>query len=339
MRRSLLAFALAVCLCPALAAFSIMSYNVENLFDGVHDGTEFREFDPARGTWSEEMFQVRVTSLAEVIRKAVPGGPDVLLFQEIENKNALDGLVGTGLRGMGYRWSVIVPKKNLTANVAIVSRLPIVRVRTHYVPPWKGAGIVRDVLEAEIAVNGHTLYVLDNHWKSKTEGPKQTEPSRRAAASVLARRIEEILASDPAADIVAAGDMNESFDEYRRIGERYPTALMPFSSTSPGSPGTILLGAGGTAGAGVVLYEPWYELDQVQGGSYAYQGEWLTVDHMLLSAGMFDTRGFSYRRGSFSPVRQPFLLDPAGLPRRWDGTSGARGLSDHLPIILSIDLH
>ena len=339
--------------CPLVVpALTLMSYNVENLFDDVRDGSEYREFDPGRGKWSTESFLVRVGRLSEVIRKSVPGGPDILLLQEVENGNALKAFVETGARGMGYSWRALVPKKGLAANVAIVSRLPIARVRTHAVGPWKGAAPVRDILEAQVETAGHRLYVFNNHWKSKTEGAKATEASRRESAAVLARRIAEILAEDPVADIVAAGDMNESVDEYARRGRRTATALMPAEEDVrtagglPGSPAILLSAfapaAGGAAAAGArcVLFDPWFEIAPEQRGSSAWQGEWLTPDHLLLSAGLFDRDGFRYRRGSFSPVRLPFLLDGRGFPLRWTprGSREGLGFSDHLPILLTLDL-
>ena len=78
-----------------------------------------------------------------------------------------------------------------------------------------------------LSPGGHTLYVFDNHWKAKTGGVKATEASRLQSAAVLARRLREILAQDPSADIVVAGDMNESTDEYVRTGRKYQTALIP----------------------------------------------------------------------------------------------------------------
>ena len=118
---------------------------------------------------------------------------------------------------MGYAWHALVPKKGLAANVAIASRIPIARVRTHAVGArGRAARPMRDILEAQIEQSGTPLYLFNNHWKSKTEGARATEASRMESASVLARRIGEILAQDPAADIVAAGDLNENIDEYVR---------------------------------------------------------------------------------------------------------------------------
>jgi endonuclease/exonuclease/phosphatase family metal-dependent hydrolase len=331
-------------LAASASGLTLMSYNVQNLFDDVRNGTEYREFDPTRGEWTDDFFRVRVDAIARVVRAALPGGPDILLLQEIENENALRTLVAEGLRGMGYSWQILVPKKGLAANIAIVSRFPAVRVRTLGVGPWKAGAPLRDILEAEIQTAGHTLHVFDNHWKSKTNGVKVTEASRRESAGILARRVREILAEEPDADIVAAGDMNESVDEYERIGRKYQTALIPDSEGSPAaysrlsiflSPNARRLGL---AGERLVLYDPWFEIEESRRGSYAYQGEWLTVDHFLLSPGLFDTRGFTYRWGSFRPVRLPFLLDDEGMPKRWSGLKGEKGYSDHLPLLLTLEV-
>ncbi|MGA2976480.1 MAG: endonuclease/exonuclease/phosphatase family protein [Spirochaetia bacterium] len=346
MKRSCIALALAVCLAvsSSAATVTLMTYNVENLFDDVRDGTEYREFDPGTGKWNAEFFKVRIETIGEVVRKAIAGGPDILLLQEVENENTLKALVQQGFKGMGYAAQVLVPKKKLSANVAIVSRLAITRVRSHAVPPWRGDTPVRDIIEAEIQVSGHTLYVLNNHWKSKTEGVKATEASRREAASVLARRIREILTQDPAADIIAAGDMNESIDEYGRVGGRYQTALLPENQNVPKliADRSIFLSANirglEARGERCMLYDPWYEIEESRRGSYFYQGEWLTVDHMLLSAGLFDMNGFSYQRESFAPVRLPFLLTAKGAPRKWTGLAGDRGYSDHLPLLLTLNV-
>jgi endonuclease/exonuclease/phosphatase family metal-dependent hydrolase len=321
-----------------------MSYNVENLFDDVKNGTEYREFNPDRGTWNADLFKARIESIAEVVRKAVPGGADILLFQEIENENALRALVEDGLRGMGYSWRVMVPKRGLSANVAMVSRLPVARVHAHAVGPWKGSIPTRDVIEADIEVGGHILYVFNDHWKSKTGGVRVTEPSRLESCLVLARRVREILGQDPAADILAAGDFNENVDEYARTGRKYQTAFLPDTGRPPAAfaSRSIYLSQVasrlGVKGDRLILYEPWFETERHGRGSYFYQGDWLTVDHMLLSPGLLDSSGFTYRRGSFGPVKLDFLLLPDGAPRRWKGVSGPRGYSDHLPLLITLDL-
>ena len=60
-------------LTASAAGLTLMSYNVQNLFDDVDNGSEFREFNPSRGGWNSEMFHLRVGTIAEVVRAAVPG--------------------------------------------------------------------------------------------------------------------------------------------------------------------------------------------------------------------------------------------------------------------------
>jgi endonuclease/exonuclease/phosphatase family metal-dependent hydrolase len=322
-------------------ALTLLSYNVENLFDDIHNGGEYREFDPARGGWTTDLFHVRIDSIAQVIRSAVPGGPDVIVLQEVENENTLSVLASRGLAGMGYT-ALFVPKKGVSANVALLSRLPVDRVKTFAVGPWGANAPMRDIVEADITVAGHVLYVLDNHWKSKIDGAKQTEVSRRESAGVLARRIAEILAADPRADIVAAGDFNESADEYALAKEKYRTALMPDTAVASGQGGEIFLSPNarslGAANGRLELYEPWFELAPEKRGSYWYRGSWLTVDHILLSAGLFDAVGFTYRYGSFGPVRLAFLLGPKGTPLSAADPGTGHGYSDHLPLLITLDL-
>ena len=322
---------------------TILTYNVENLFDDVHDGSEFPEFDPARGRWSSDLFHMRVETIAEVIRKAAPGGPDVLLLQEVENENALRVLLRTGLSDLGYTFFVVVPKKKLPANVAIASRLPISHVRSHGVHAWR-KNPVRDIIEADIETKDGVLHLFDDHWKSKAGGVKATERSRLESAGIVAQRVREILAEDPSTDIIVAGDMNESYDELERVHGSYQTALVPASRTTPPSYRTSSLFLadektlpGIDASGRVILYEPWFEVASQNRGSYFYQGSWETIDHILLSAGLFDSHGLRYKKGSFRVLRLPFLLRPNGTLRSWTHLKKERGYSDHLPLLVTLE--
>jgi endonuclease/exonuclease/phosphatase family metal-dependent hydrolase len=335
---------LSLVLLPALSSagrgLTLMVYNVENLFDDVRDGTEYREFDPGRG-WSAELFRLRVDTIAEVVRKAVPGGPDILALQEVENENALRALADSALKDLGYTFVVFVPKKGLAANLGVLSRLPVSRVHSFAVPRWEKEP-TRDVVEVEIEAGGRTLHLLDNHWKSKTGGARKTEQARLSAAAVAGRRVREILSRDPAADVILAGDLNESIDEWRLTGMGYQTALLPAAErTPPGWSGSSIFLTAVPAQAGVrgdrlVLYDPWFEVDSRDRGSYYYHKRWETIDHALMTPGLFDGAGFTYRTGGFQVLRSPFLLTPRGAPRKWTGLQGERGYSDHLPLLVRL---
>lgn len=312
----------------------IMSYNVENLFDDVHDGTEYREFDPQLGEWSTELFHLKMQQIADVIRAAAPGGPDIVALAEIENLNALATLNETYLKGMGYQ--TIASESGKTAIVVgLLSRFPVTSVRAHHASEqtFGSAGEQpRDILEARLDCNGAPLVIFVNHWKSKIGGAEATEASRRACAGIIARRAAEILAAEPSVDIIVAGDLNENWDEHLRTQDAYPTALMPAEACEGGC--LALAGDRGimrSAGRSVVFYSPWME--GTFPGSYCLAGQWESIDHTLLAATLFDGEGLEY--GSFEVFRPNFLLKADGAPRGFSATSRS-GYSDHLPILLHL---
>lgn len=329
--------------------FVVLSYNVENLFDDRSDGREYPEY---RGeNWNTESYHRKLSALARAIKASTSGGPDVLCLQEIESRVALSDLRDRYLKNMGYRYLVFVPQEGVATTVACLSRLPILHTRVHAVGSIDGLPL-RHILEVQLSYEGSTLYLFNNHWKSKTGGAEVTSPSRRLAAGVLVDRVREILISAPAADLLVLGDLNENLDEWNRIGRRYLTATMTdevpgteFESEGPERQTLFVTPDQSNTGLRedrLVLYDPWYEVPPKQRGSSVYQGRWQTPDRLLLSAGLFDGKGFAYRRNSFRVIKEEFLLDPgSGFPLR--SRAGARagakdaGTSDHLPLRITLE--
>ncbi len=324
---------------PADGGLTVLSYNCENIFDDVSDGTEYPEFDPSGGSWNTRLFHTRLMNLAEVIRASCEGGPDIVALQEIENEKVIDTLAGEYLKGMGYRWRLCIPGSGSAVNTGVLSRFPFETFRAHRLETGE-KDVLRNILEVWIETGSGSLVLFNNHWKSKLGGEEETEILRRHAASLLCRRIREI--SDREADdgnILIVGDLNENPDEYIRTGEAYQTALMPMAvdifSVEPGSESMYLTGdrsAASVTGDRVIFYCPWEEGEE---GSYLYGSQWERIDHILLGAGFFDTLGLEY--ASFEVVDEPFLFTEDGRPFAWNGRIG-RGYSDHLPLLLRLEI-
>ncbi|MBN1697561.1 MAG: endonuclease/exonuclease/phosphatase family protein [Spirochaetales bacterium] len=317
---------------------TVMSYNVQTLFDDVDDGTEYPAFDPGSGKWNSNLFAIKLQAVGKVIREACLNGPDILALQEVENGNTLTMLNTRVLKECGYTWKVLVPAPGSATNTAILSRYPILRTHAHHT----GLPALRFILEVEISIDGRILYLFNNHWKSHTEGSRVTEPSRREAAYVLKQRVAVILERNPGAAIIVTGDFNENVDEYRERTFSYQTAFIPSDIDVPGDfheKSVFLTPDTGEAGYSenrLVLYDLWYELPRTGWGSYAYNGRWYTFDHVLLTRGLCDGDGLDYRTGSFSVVKHSFLVDKhTGFPIKWD-TSRKKGYSDHLPLLIKV---
>lgn len=330
---------------PGMTAdeISVLTYNVQNLFDDVDNDTEYYEYDPGEEEWTTTHFHTKCMHVAEVIATSVQHGPDIVALQEIENENTLDTLNNDYLKGKRYRYTAFVPAPDSAVNVALLSRFPITEIRAHQIyvdEPRKS----RHILECRITVGENEFVLFNNHWKSKSGGARETEPLRIEAAGVVRRRVAEISAEAPKTDIIVVGDFNENVDEYTQVAAAYQTALLPSDGEAPdhylnksllvsfnkeemrafsGSRGTDVLNEG------VVLYTCW--ADEEHPGSYVYRGKWEAIDGVLVSSALFDSEGLTYQ--DFEVVDRGFLLGENGFPRGWDREK-KEGYSDHLPLLV-----
>jgi endonuclease/exonuclease/phosphatase family metal-dependent hydrolase len=285
--------------------------------------------------WTAQRFQERLKGIAEVFRRAFPGGPDIAALQEVETERALSSLCDGPLTSMGYIYRVLVPVDGQAVHCALLSRLPVKRVGALHPAAWENRS-QRVILEAEIVYRGHPLYVFVNHWKSKSQGVERTASARIASSRVLTERIRTLLAENSRADIVVLGDFNENVEEFEETGRRFQTALVPDEEGEFPAPGSLLLAdtqeAAGSWEDRLVLYDLWFEGSPTGWGSYVYGRRWQTPDHILLSSGLFDSEGFYYDVGGYEVMRSSFLVDQnSGFPL---GEAHAR--SDHLPLKLTL---
>jgi endonuclease/exonuclease/phosphatase family metal-dependent hydrolase len=310
---------------------TVMSYNLQTLFDPVDQGGEYDDFSVADGSWNEDLYRLRIAALASAIVAAAPGGPDVLVVQEVENRRVLEDMAAAA---GDYPYLAISPAEESALACGLASRLPLRAVRAHrYRSPGDGpASVPRYLLECELDAGPLVLYVLAAHWKSKLGGARETEPERQAAAVLAASVIRARLEAEPSAALILAGDLNENPDEFVLAGSTYPTALMP-ADQGPGPWLSITSLAGGASPDWPVMYCPWSDYG---GFSYLYAGKPERIDQLLLSPGLVG-EGVP-RLVSFSAEAPAFLLGSQGQPLGWSSRL-VSGYSDHLPIRVIIRLN
>ena len=79
--------------------YSVAFYNLENLFDTIHDAgkNDFEYLPDGPKQWDTEKYMAKLTNLAKVLseisRDKVPGGPAAIGVAEAENRRVLDDLV------------------------------------------------------------------------------------------------------------------------------------------------------------------------------------------------------------------------------------------------------
>ena len=326
----------------------LLSYNVQNLFDDVRDGSEYPDYDPAGDSWSADLYHLKLLQLSDVLSRYPEGGADILLLQEVENRNVLEMLITHYLKGCGYRYYCISDATDSAVNTAVLSRYPLEEIQVHSVS-IEGVPAGRPILECKTQAAGRTIRLFNCHWKSKSGGAAETEPLRRAAAAVLARRIHQIEEQLPQANIIVAGDLNECIDEQERIETSYPTALVSeqvYRALSADQRRSCIGVTGSekdgdsTTGAvidseSLILLSPWLMEPRPHIGSYAYRSEWETIDHFLLSPALCDNGGLEFEQ--FEIIQSEQLLTEDGFPKRWISQLES-GYSDHLPLLLKCSL-
>lgn len=307
----------------------VVSWNVQNIFDDEFTGTEYDEFNPNNGEWNRELYRLRLERAAETLDAL---NADIVALMEVENGNVLKDLNNELKRYFPYRFVTEAPGQAI--QLGLLSRYPI--VETHILQPEGSLKRQqRPIAECRIKIKDMELVLFLNHWKSRSGGVLATEELRIESARTLSARISEILREKNDAEIIVSGDLNENHDEFKRQGGYYRTALsIKGEDTLSGDSYLYVTGSKEDAALtedGVVLYSPWYS--KRGEGSYYYNESWETIDHFLISNGLFDRKGLYVN--TFEVAGLPFLLNKEGYPKRFMAYS-REGYSDHLPITLQI---
>ncbi len=312
--------------------FKVASYNVENLFDACYDGTEYDEFVPGRHHWTKAIVEKKLLHTAEVLCDL---DADIVGLQEIENEHIFNRLRRLLQRsGCKYGYGAITHKKGAPIQVALLSRFPLRQIkelRVSYSPR------VRNILEAEVSVEGHALTLFVNHWKSKSR--KGYESKRIAYAKTLAKRLSSMPSNK---EYIILGDFNTDYDAHLSLANRLDDTegrigmnhlLKTVFNGKPVTETAIL----GTPGA---HYDLWLELPYGKRWSHTFYGRKSTLDHILLPPSMFDGKGIDYVNDSFNVFKTGYLLSKKGYINSWEikgGRHTGKGYSDHLPISARFD--
>lgn len=307
--------------------FRLMVYNVENAFDTRHDSLKQNEEFLPEGDkrWTVYRYWNKLNALSKVI--AAVGQeriPDIVTLCEVENDSVLFDLTRrSALRALGYQYVMTDSPDERGIDVALLYQpgafrlLSVNRFRLNaFWPssepyPYKPT---RDILYASGRVlSGDTLHLLVCHLPSKAGATRQTDRHRNFAARCLRQICDSLLHCSPDARIVVSGDFNATPDDvvFRRWFSEKDGGMRLLPSRAPNDPHRVR-------------------------GTYNYQGNWSTLDHLLLS------RSVRVRSGVHI-ADFPFLLEPdrvrGGLRpfRTYLGPRYLGGYSDHLPLYVDLE--
>ncbi len=306
--------------------FYVAQWNIENLFDTKDDPLiNDSEFLPeSNKNWTEERLTQKLNNLAKVINYLNNGiGPDLICLEEIENMDVLKHLAHR-LKDKEY---ILVHRDSPDArgidvamlyNRALFDIVDLFMLKVELPTKYN----TRDIMHAifKVKMNGELIHVFGNHWPSRSGGREKSEPNRFAAAEVLRKSVDSVLAKDANANIIALGDFN---DEPTDLSLTKYLGAINFECNK-NYEGNNLLNLG-------------YKMTVNSEGSYLYYGEWDMIDQIIISKGLINEKGMEYICDSYHVVMPDFMIIKEGnrkggaLPT-YMGSKFSEGYSDHFPV-------
>ena len=170
---------------------------------------------------------------------------DIVLLSELGHGDSLDELLkDLAERQVHYTFKSIVEGPDSLRRLCILAKFPPVKVdhRTRVKFQLKGEevfvsrGFAYCIFEWQ---NSYKLHFIGAHLKSKIPTPLGQTDMRRYEARQLHYLVDEILKKEPEANIIVAGDMNDTFDsspikeiQYRRYkAEKRLYDLRPYDKS------------------------------------------------------------------------------------------------------------
>ncbi|MDR3651419.1 MAG: endonuclease [Paludibacter sp.] len=309
--------------------FKIMSYNVENFYDCVHDSLiNDNEFLPSgMRAWNFTKYKKKQANIAKVIT-AVGGwdAPALVGLCEVENDKCLYDLTHySGLKNLRYKYLHHESPDPRGIDVALLYQPNQFRpihdeaIKIRY--PQAPASRTRDILYASgVIPSGDTLHIFVCHFPSRLGGEMESEDKRIYVASVVRSKVDSLFAVKSHPNIVIMGDFND-FPTNASISEIMKARPISDSISSH------------------CLYNLMYKLHAEGKGSNKYLGDWGALDQMIISGNLLNPRNSIFTSQSNSHFFDAdFLLENDNTYlgkqpfRTYAGMKYQGGFSDHLPI-------
>jgi predicted extracellular nuclease len=236
--------------------FSLMTWNVENLFDILDPHPS----SPDRPTIRQ--YKVSIAKVANTILAA--GAPTVVGLQEVENIGVLEDIAEHEmLAGFDYQPYLVEGTDSRNIDNGYLVRLDlatVLEVEQHTAPEGlTSRPPLRILVEIQSISGPLQVHILNNHFTSMSGGENATEPRRTAQAAWNGTILRDLLLENPDAMVIVLGDLNSYYDSapletLREIGLRHVFEIDPQAG--------------------------WY--------SYIFEGASQTLDHILVTETLYD---------------------------------------------------
>lgn len=292
-----------------------LSYNVQNMFDGTHAGTEHQSFSQQQ--WNEYYAQMKMLQISHVLTdiNKKHGTLGLVLLQEVENIAILEKL-RINTPSLQRLKIVFAKKQDQAAGIAMMTHHTVKKIEHLDSSLFDVSS--RPILMTTLSVNEQDLMVITVHLPSQLR--ENNMQIRVKAMDLIANQVQKyVYAGTP---VFLAGDFNQDL-------VKLPSESLKF------------------------LSEPDFTLEKMyylmngyslikQGfsaGTYFFQGYWEKLDYLFFSYQFFNMQGLT--------VKEVFIFNPDYLmqesefglvPKPFRKEDALPGYSDHLPIVAIVVL-
>lgn len=337
MKKSIISFILSFILITVLTSsnpvrigmYGVAFYNLENLFDTIHDaGKNDYEFLPdGTNKWGKMKYENKLANmskvLAELCTDRLPKGAAIIGVSEIENRRVLEDLLKQpALKDRGYQIIHHEGPDRRGVDCAFFYnprffQLESSRLVPYIYPDNDTTYATRGFLLASGKMAGENLHVIVNHWPSRA-----AVSFYRELGGTQVRAIKDsILAADPDAKVIIMGDLNDDPKD-KSVSEALGAKHKVKDAESHD------------------LYNPWWDMLYKTGqGTLLYDGKWNLFDQIIFTGNMLGKDRSTLKYYKNEVFLRDYLIQQEGRfkgnPKRTHASGvWLNGYSDHLPAII-----
>jgi endonuclease/exonuclease/phosphatase family metal-dependent hydrolase len=301
---------------------TVAFYNLENLFDLVNDQhTNDNDFLPTSvKKWTPKRYDNKLRKLGFAIsnigRRETGKHPAIVGLAEVENAKVIEDLIASKhLEDCNYSYIHYDSLDERGIDVALIydtTAFEVLHSETFTIQLTDDDGTpdyTRDILLVSGLLDGEKIHVIVNHWSSRREGEKETEPKRIASSEKVGEIISSLRLENEGPKIIVIGDFNDDphSNSIKRLVE------------------------------GSDLFNPMETLKSFNRGTTKHNWQWNLFDQILISTNFFKTSDRLFEYSSANIFDEDFLKlfngKYKGSPfRTYVGKKYQGGYSDHFPV-------
>lgn len=310
--------------------YSVGFYNLENLFDTIHDkGKNDYEFLPdGTNKWGTMKYTNKLKNMATVLNEMgtdlLPIGMAAVGVSEIENSRVLEDLVNQEpLASRGWDFIHIEGPDRRGVDCGLLYNPKLFKPVNAELAPYTTEDNdttykTRGFLIVNGYMGGESVHLIVNHWPSR-----YAKSPARERAGVLVRQLKDsIMNAVPDTKVLIMGDMNDDPDNKSMatcLGAQRDKVDVKSASD---------------------LYNPWWNILRKKGaGTLKYKGKWNLFDQIVLTGNLLGDDRSTLKLYKTEIFSRNYLFQQEGrykgnTKRTHAGGVWLNGYSDHLPVIV-----